>query len=205
MRKLLFALLILLATANVAIAQLGYASWQLTGSAGVRFREERGQTLHGAALTAGFITPSSGDLRWEFEVGISQLTAHATIQLLGAATPSTLDSRENSFEAVALAELTLARSGHWSLVGGAGPVASLSTGCTNEGTGAESVGNSGTTCFNSFAISGTTRIGGEVKLLSVWRGPRAAFELGVSAAAHTVAAGNTVSPALFLGVRAPLR
>ena len=203
MRKLLFALLILLATANVAIAQLGYASWQLTGSAGMRFREERGQTLHGAALTAGFITPSSGDLRWEFEVGISQLTAHATIQLLGAATPSTLDSRENSFEAVALAELTLARSGHWSLVGGAGPVASLSTGCTNEGTDARAVSN-GTICLNSFAVSGTTRIGGEVKLLSVWRGPRAAFELGVSAAAHTVASGNTVSPALFFGVRAPL-
>jgi hypothetical protein len=192
----------LLAAPNVAIAQLGYSSWQLTGSAGVRFREERGQTLNGAALTAGFITPSAGELRWEFEAGISQLTAHR-IEVVPPV--GQVDSRETSFEAAALAEVTLARSGHWLLIGGVGPVASLSTGCTNEGTGAFSPGPREATCFNSFAVSGTTRIGGEVKLVSTWRGPRAAFEIGVSAAAHTVASGNTVSPALFIGLRAPLR
>ena len=204
MRKLLIAVLILLAKESVASAQAAGRSWELTATAGMRFREELGKTLDGAALSGGVITPSSGPLRWNFIVGISQLTAHQTIYPPGPG-PITQDSRETSFEAAALAELTLATRGRWSLVGGAGPMVSLSTGSTNEGTGASAVGNAGTTCFNSFAISGTKRIGGEVQLLGVWRSARAALEVGVSAAAHTVAAGGTVSPALFLGFRAPLR
>ena len=196
MRRILASAVLLTAAAGALGAQVGPTGWELVGTLGAQFRGERGKVIDGAVIDAGIILPSATLTRWEFDAGLAQFTAHSA---------EDVSMVESSLEVDALLLHDFVRSGAWRLEGAVGPVVALGVGCHHDTDVPGDPASVTIACVNPAANIGSVQVGGRARLLGEWSGPRAGFYSAVVLSGHTVSSAGSLSPALVVGLRVPLR
>jgi len=107
--------------------------------------------------------------------------------------------RENSVEFGATADVVAMVRSFWHLDAGVGLVLSHSLGCATNGAGSTPAGS--VPCVHRYANSGSSLLGYRTRVISNWGGDYTTVMLGLDLSAHTVAAGTSVVPSFFTGVR----
>jgi hypothetical protein len=205
MRSLVYRALLFLAAPGVVAAQspssspqpspLASSVYAISGAVGGVQRSASGKHDNGSRLMAGLalLHPNAK----VGAIGLEELSI-AFAQMNTSA--GTYSVRENSLEIGAIADVVAMRQSSWHLDAGLGLVLSQSLGCATDGSDTKSSGVS-VACVNTFANSGTSLLGYRARVVSNWGGAYTSAMLGIDLSAHTVAAGKSVVPSVFVGAR----